>query len=117
MKRIRLKARVVPQPCIYLHICQGACDWCKTHMYIEACVGMLQHQCDCLRKNWVTAERDKLLLQKEVEQTRGTLYTLEEIAEAICHSTPCNDECPGWKYHCRKGNTGTLRWLREVMSK
>ena len=134
MKRIRIKARVVPQPCIYLHICQGACEWCKTHMYTEACVSFLQKQCNSLRRQFwrITkarreSEEEKAMLQKAVDdmrehfrevhaQPKGTLYTLEEIAEAICHSTPCNDECPGWKYHCRKGNTGTLRWLQAVMN-
>lgn len=114
MKRIRLKARVVPQPCIFLDKCQGACDWCKTHMFTEACVGMLQHQCDCLRKNWVTAERDKMLMQKEQEQRE--MYTLEDIAKAICHSFDDNDcdSCPAYS-QCYGGHNGMLDWLREVM--
>ena len=44
MKKIRIKARVVPQPCRYRDTCSGACDWCKTHDYSEACVPMLQKE-------------------------------------------------------------------------
>ena len=119
MKRIRLIARVVPQPCIFLDKCQGACDWCKTHMYTEACVGMLQHQCDCLRKNWVAAERDKVLLQKEMEQNEKVqkgMYTLDEIAVRICNSIDAEacETCPATNY-CKAGHNGMLDWLREVM--
>lgn len=42
MKKIRIKARVVPQPCPYSSKCSGACKWCETHSYSEACVPMLQ---------------------------------------------------------------------------
>ena len=114
MKRIRLKARVVPQPCMFRETCHGACEWCQTHSYTEACVGMLQHQCDCLCKNWVAAERDKLLLLKEKEQRE--MYPLEEIAVRICNSIDAEacETCPATNY-CKAGHNGMLDWLREVM--
>lgn len=44
MKKIRVKARVVPQPCMFRDTCSGACEWCETHIYSEACVPFLQRE-------------------------------------------------------------------------
>lgn len=111
MKRIRLQARVVPQPCRYRDTCHGSCDWCKTHDYSEACVPMLQARVQLLQ---IAAEVTSDALkekQKECEQK----YSLKEIAKAICDShEECSEACPGWGY-CTKGKTGTIDWLREVM--
>lgn len=118
MKRIRLKARAVPQPCMFRDKCYAACEWCDTHSYSEACVPTLQARVDLLQmvaEAWLEATSEA---RNEATKKSGPLYTLEEIAEAICgNTTNCDETCVGWKYHCRKGNTGTLQWLREVMGK
>ena len=45
--RIKVKEKL---PCIFCATCQGACEWCETHQYTEACVPFLQAK---------VAERDK----------------------------------------------------------
>lgn len=46
--KVKVKKRSDPtaqlQPCMFLDSCFGACDWCKTHDYSEACVPMLQQR-------------------------------------------------------------------------
>lgn len=79
--KIKSKARVKEDPCIFRDSCHGSCDWCKTHSYTEACVGMLQHQCECLRKNWVEAEKKAQLFQR-VADILPTL-DLEGLFEAM----------------------------------
>ena len=95
--KIRIKAKVVPQPCTFRERCQGACDWCKTHDYSEACVPMLQ---------------------EEIKLLTGSLprYSLEELAPKICNSFTAEecDKCPAELY-CRPGHNGMLEWLRKVV--
>lgn len=44
--KVKVKIRSDPdeqlQKCTFFDSCFGACDWCKTHDYSEACVPMLQ---------------------------------------------------------------------------
>lgn len=123
-RRIRIKARIVAQPCMFRGKCYAACEWCDTHDYSEACVPMLQARIDLLQQiaeAWLEMTKEQNApreAKKEEAQRDGSLYTLEEIAEAICDSTAnCSEACPGWNYTCRKGNKGTLQWLQEVMNK
>ena len=120
MKRIRLTARVVPQPCMFKDKCYAACEWCETHSYSEACVPTLQARIDLLQmvaEAWLETT-EELKKRSSAAQPNGSLYTLEEIAEAICNSTAnCSEACPGWNYSCREGSKGTLQWLREVLNK
>ena len=112
--KIRITAKIRTDPCIYRDVCQGACDWCKTHSYTDACVGMAMLQAESLRKNWVAAEEERKRLQAEKESSK--LYSLEEIAQRICHSYDDKgcEECPATDY-CSKGHTGTIYWLRKVL--
>lgn len=50
MPIIRIKARVVPRPCHYSTTCSGACEWCETHSYSEACVPLLQQEVQRLQR-------------------------------------------------------------------
>jgi hypothetical protein len=46
--KVKVKKRNDPneqlQPCAFIDLCFGACDWCETHDYSEACVPMLQER-------------------------------------------------------------------------
>ena len=46
--KVKVKQRSDPnaqlQKCTFFDSCFGACDWCKTHDYSEACVPMLQQR-------------------------------------------------------------------------
>lgn len=46
--KVKVKKRNDPnaqlQKCTFFDSCFGACDWCKTHDYSEACVPMLQQR-------------------------------------------------------------------------
>lgn len=46
--KVKVKKRNDPnaqlQPCMFFDSCFGACDWCRTHDYSEACVPMLQQR-------------------------------------------------------------------------
>lgn len=86
MKKIRIKARVVPQPCIYRNTCCGACDWCKTHSYSEACVPMLQRQVqETPPLSWWKAERDE-------HEICATEFTCNNCKVTLCRSDMTDKE-------------------------
>ncbi len=70
MKIVRIKARVVPQPCQYRNRCVGACEWCETHDYSEACVPLLQARCKQLDERWLSAEKENRRLREMVDKYR-----------------------------------------------
>lgn len=47
---IRIAVKAKSTPCIFRGTCQGACEWCNTHSYSEACVPMLQLRVQQLTK-------------------------------------------------------------------
>lgn len=80
MKKIRLKARVVPQPCMFRDTCSGACDWCNSHSYSEACVPMLQQQVhDLQKRNARQSDTIKALCKSREELTKENRQLRERL--------------------------------------
>lgn len=64
MKVIRVKARVVKNPCRYIESCHAACVRCETHNYSEACVPLLQQ----------TIQRQESMIIKRDDQIMWLKY-------------------------------------------
>lgn len=111
--KIRIRAKAKKNPCIFCNSCHGASDWCKTHRYTEACMGMVMHQAEALLQNWLAARKEIARLEKE----NSRKYWLKDIARAICDSYDKNncDECPA-REHCSAGHNGMLEWLEKVIA-
>lgn len=75
MKIVRIKARVVADPCPYRETCCGACEWCETHSYSEACVPMLQARCNLLGERWLATENAIIGKRKGCERCSGVSFS------------------------------------------
>ena len=75
MKIIRIKARVAPKPCIFIDYCIGACEWCESHEYSEACVPMLQKKVLDQRRDLIGLEKKCKKLQEGCEYCAGATFT------------------------------------------
>lgn len=55
------------EPCRFRDCCVGACEWCKSHDYSEACVPMLQETLKNTRDALAVASEVLLTMTKEKE--------------------------------------------------
>jgi hypothetical protein len=99
--KIRIKARVVADPCPYRETCCGACAWCETHSYSEACVPMLQKEIrDHGRRprGWWQCCRDE-------HEICATEFTCTSCKETFCTSEMTDDQFASTVKYCP--NCGT----------
>ena len=79
----KIHAKVVPQPCPFRSYCPGACDWCETHDYSEACVPLLVQRVHNM--NRIDHEARRAVYDRAIMQY-GTMLqaivALEELSEA-----------------------------------
>lgn len=96
--KIRIAAKVVPRPCVFLESCPVDCERGKEKGFCAACVPLLQVSLQ---------HRTKIHAEKK--------YTLDDIALMICQShSECTEKCVGFEY-CSKGKKGTIAWLRNIV--
>lgn len=81
MKKIRIKARVVPQPCQFRDTCPASCGWGITRSYCKECVPILQMKVrdletkarahyeayKILKERWVAAEKECRQLREKLK--------------------------------------------------
>lgn len=80
MKKVRIKARVVQQPCQFRGICPSPCDWCNTHSYSEACVPVfvkLAH--DLAKTNARQKDTINALLESRTELSKENALLREKL--------------------------------------
>lgn len=88
---MKVKVKVYNDPnepkCRYFESCFGACEWCKTHDYSEACVPMLQRR-TMVQKIAINAMQGVLdAIEKEIAERGSGCFRCEDSAEMIVSVT------------------------------
>lgn len=86
--RIKVKQQ---QPCTFRASCQGACEWCNTNQYTEACVPLLQAA--VADRNKTIKDSDEIIkkLERRLAQVSGRLCCATcrhnglDYVKAECH--------------------------------
>ena len=91
--RIKVKPAL---PCIFRASCQGACEWCETHQYTEACVPFLQAKVAELTKALKDSDEVIDTLERKLAQIEGRCTCLTcrhnglDYVKQVCY------ECKGY---------------------
>ena len=115
LKKIHVKVNAAPQPCPYRAECIGACEWCETNSYSEACVPLLQSRCKVLGERWLACE-NKLSHRRETptgceycagetklyQRTNNTKLYINTLGRARTIETECMP-CPPYSKCCMNG--------------
>lgn len=117
--KVKVKKRNDPneqlKPCMFIDSCFGACVWCETHDYSEACVPMLQQRIavqrvaiEALKKELTEAKQPQAGCEycsgkfAEYQHTVNTRLAISTFGKARTIETECNP-CPPYANCSMKG--------------
>lgn len=72
--KVKRKRADPPQQCVFLDNCVGACEWCETNDYSEACVPMQMYEIRRLNAELETAMEMLRLQSDRLQRSQSPIY-------------------------------------------